>query len=317
MCDVCSCYKAGNLNEADYQIHIIKKDRARLEKTEDKKKAADGEFILLTMDLEAVKVCPFLTASSLYFKTKLTCHNYTVYNLDSHHCTCYWFDETAADLTASTFASFLIDYLERHCLTTDRKPVVIFSDGCTYQNRNVVLSNALFEFSKRHGITLTQKILEPGHTQMECDSVHAAIERKLKNREIHLPSDYQSVTKEARKNNPYEVVLADYEFIKNYADPNNWTYKSIRPGRKPGDPQVVDIRSILYEPDSKLKVKLSFDDDWMDLPQRSKPNSEPINYTQLNSSRLPIKATKYNHLQQLKDVLPQDCHNFYDTLPFT
>lgn len=34
---------------------------------------------------------------------------------------------------------------------------------------------------------------------MECDSVHSSIERKLKNREIHLPSDYVPITKEARK----------------------------------------------------------------------------------------------------------------------
>lgn len=34
---------------------------------------------------------------------------------------------------------------------------------------------------------------------MECDSVHSSIERKLKNREIHLPSDYVTITKEARK----------------------------------------------------------------------------------------------------------------------
>lgn len=32
---------------------------------------------------------------------------------------------------------------------------------------------------------------------MECDSVHSSIERKLKNREIHLPSDYVTITKEA------------------------------------------------------------------------------------------------------------------------
>ena len=45
----------------------------------------------------------------------------------------------------------------------------LFSDGCGYQNRNVVLSNALLEFAKHRNITVIQKILECGHTQMVVD----------------------------------------------------------------------------------------------------------------------------------------------------
>ncbi|CAG4945373.1 unnamed protein product [Parnassius apollo] len=80
----------------------------------------------------------------------------------------------------------------------------------------------------------------------ECDSVHSTIERKLKNREIHLPSDYVTITKEGRSTNPYEAINVDHEFVKDYARPENMLYKSIRPGRKSGDPQVVDIRVIKY-----------------------------------------------------------------------
>ncbi|CAB3248290.1 unnamed protein product [Arctia plantaginis] len=116
MCDVCSGHAVGNINTSDYEQHIKRKDRARLEKENDKKQALTGNFILLSMDLEAVKVSPYLTASALYFKTQLTCHNFTVYDLITHQASCYWFDETSADLTASTFASFVIDYLERYCL---------------------------------------------------------------------------------------------------------------------------------------------------------------------------------------------------------
>ncbi|KAL4719707.1 hypothetical protein ACJJTC_007896 [Scirpophaga incertulas] len=56
-------------------------------------------------------------------------------------------------------------------------------------------------------------------TQMECDSVHAAIERKLKNREIHIPSDFISVTLEAGKNpTPYEAIHVDYSLVKDFSD---------------------------------------------------------------------------------------------------
>lgn len=36
----------------------------------------------------------------------------------------------------------------------------------------------------------------------------------------------------------------------------------------------------------------------------------------LYRSRLPIKKTKYDHLQYLKRSLLQDYHAFYDDLPF-
>ncbi|CAG5054059.1 unnamed protein product [Parnassius apollo] len=44
MCDICTSYTAGNLSEAEYQMHIIEKDRARHEKEIDKKKVADGNI---------------------------------------------------------------------------------------------------------------------------------------------------------------------------------------------------------------------------------------------------------------------------------
>ncbi|KAL4721230.1 hypothetical protein ACJJTC_000405 [Scirpophaga incertulas] len=118
---------------------------------------------------------------------------------------------------------------------------------------------------------------------MECDSVHAAIERKLKNGEIHILSDFISVTLEARKNpTPYEAIHVDYSLVKDFSDKSTWRYNSIRPGRKAGDQVVVDIRAIKYSPE------------------------QPI----------PIASAKFHHLQQLKAVLPRDCHSFYDNLPY-
>lgn len=314
MCDICVGHREGNIDDHAYQEHLIKKNRAREEKERDKGEAALGRCILLTMDLEAVKVCPYSTASALYFKTKLTCHNFTVFNLTTRHCTCYWFTETAADLTASTFTSFVIDYLERHCLPK-KLPIIIYSDGCTYQNRNVIMGNALLNFSLRHQVDITQKFLERGHTQMECDSVHSAIERKLTNREIHLPCDYVSATREARASNPYEVIQIDYNFVKNYADTSTWLYKTIRPGRRAGDPTVTDIRAILYNKEETIKVKLHFDQEWSVLPQRPKGFNNHFSYSPLHTNMIPIAASKYQHLQELKQILPSECHNFYDTLP--
>lgn len=178
-CDICVSNKVGNLSDDTYTEHVKRKDRAWTEKATDKNLAQRGECIVLTMDLQAVKVCPVVQASSIFFKTKLSCHNFTIYDVASHHSTCYWFTECDCDLVASAFTSCIIDYLEKHC-TTKNLPIIIYSDGCTYQNRNNVLSNALLNYASKNKISVVQKYLERGHTQMECDSVHSCIERKLK-----------------------------------------------------------------------------------------------------------------------------------------
>lgn len=245
-CDLCISHKAGNISDEQYSKHIERKDMARAEKNSDKEAAQKGIIHALTADLQAVKLCPFLNASALYFKTKLAVHNFSVYNLGNNKVTCYWFDETVCDLKATTYASFFIDYLTK-LINDDPKDVVIFTDGCTAQNRNSVVSNALLRLAMTKNIVITQKYLEKGHTQMEVDSVHSVIERKLKNREIFLPSQYATITKEARSMPcPYEVITPDYTFFKDFSVKDYQIYESIRPGRGAGDNCVVDIRALRY-----------------------------------------------------------------------
>ena len=63
----------------------------------------------------------------------------------------------------------------------------IFSDGCGYQNRNGLLTNALLVFAVANVCEIAQKYLERGHTQIEVDSVHSSIEVRLKWRNIYYP----------------------------------------------------------------------------------------------------------------------------------
>nr|CAI5854185.1 unnamed protein product [Callosobruchus analis] len=59
-CDTCVSYKVGNITDEQYKEHILKKNRAMSEKETDKKLAEEGKCVLLTIDLQAVKVCPFV-----------------------------------------------------------------------------------------------------------------------------------------------------------------------------------------------------------------------------------------------------------------
>ncbi|CAH1106899.1 unnamed protein product [Psylliodes chrysocephalus] len=312
-CDVCIEYENKNIDENLWKKHIDDKGMARKEQSNDKAKALKKECILLCMDLQAVKVAPSLNATKIYFKTKLSCHNFTVYNSASHHVTCYWFTEIDCGLQASTFVSCVLDYLERHCLGHNL-PIIIYSDGCTFQNRNNILSNALLNFAIMHRISITQKYLTKGHTQMECDSVHSCIERKLRNRVIELPSDYVKASMEARiKPEPYEVTQLRHTFFNDYSLSESHRYSTIRPGR---DNLVTDIKALYYDTNGEIKVKLDFSLEFQNLPCRPKQMTPILNYPKLYKERLPITQKKWKHLQELKSVISQECHLFYDNLPY-
>ena len=62
--------------------------------------------------------------------------------------------------------------------------------------------------------TIDHKYLESGHTQMECDSMHAAIEHAKRKTNIYIPSQWDTIIHMARRKNPYmEVPLRFKDFI--------------------------------------------------------------------------------------------------------
>ena len=120
-------------------------------------------------------------------------------------------------------------------------------------------------FAQTHQKTVTQKIFERGHTQIEVDSVHATIERKLqphhRHVDIYCPADYVSYIKEARKEpEPYNVQYLDHTFFKDSTGVG--VLKSISPGSRAGDPTIAYLRSLKYSRDENVHYKLRHPEEW-------------------------------------------------------
>ena len=112
---VCVQYEESNKDKEAYEKHIKLKDMARRQNTLDKERyAGNKSTVVLTVDLEAVLLAPALKASALYYRTKLACHNYTIYDLHSHDSKCYFWHEGEGGLDAHTFATCLLDYLNNN-----------------------------------------------------------------------------------------------------------------------------------------------------------------------------------------------------------
>ena len=145
--------------------------------------------------------------------------------------------------------------------------LIIWSDDCRYQNRNSTVSNMYRDLFMRSGVTIQQKYLISGHTQMECESMHSTIERKLCCY-IYTPRDYVMLFHSARQQpSPYHVVQITFEEIQRLSG----SYiTSIRPGRKAGEPTVHQLRALKYTADGKIKYKIGFSNRilFQKLPQR-------------------------------------------------
>lgn len=316
-CDICARYLVENISEADYSLHQEKKKEAREEKTKDKN---EEEFVF-TVDLQAVLMAPKSNVSSFYYRTKLQVHNLVFYNLKNQKAYCFLWHEVEGGLTADEFASIWTYFIEKKILAnlenkTNPVKIIFYTDGCTYQNRNSTMANALLNTAINNKIYIEQKILEIGHTQMEADSVHSVIERALKNKNINVPADYIGLCKDARKKpEPYDVVYIDHTFFKSFKKVS--FFKTIRPGRDTGDSKVTDIRALKYTPDGEIFYKLRFPNAWNILPQRKNVHVVPVkwsNLDQLYNEKRPISKRKYEDLQALKATLPRDYHQFYDEL---
>lgn len=315
LCDICVSFETGNLTEEKYNEHVQMKKEARDEKSKDKESTNE----VLTMDLQSVLLCPKSNVSSLYFKTKLIVHNFTIFDVKRYQGYCYLWNESEGGVTSNEFTTiiihFLESYLELYPVEGD-KEIIIYSDGCGYQNRNSTLSNALFNCALQKNVTIIQKYLQKGHTQMEVDSVHSVIEKQMRNKKINVPADYVHICKTACQKTPYKVEYLQHNFFKKCDEIKN--FNSIRPGKTSGSPVVNDLKALKYSSNGVF-YKLRHPHDWQLLPIRLNVSKvAPVdfkNLPQLHKNRLKIKTEKYKHLQELKKSIELDYHDFYDKLP--
>ena len=90
-------------------------------------------------------------------------------------------------------------------------------------------------------IVIYLKYLEKGHTQMEVDSVHSKIEQTQSNIDLEVPLDYCRMISLARKSPmPFRYKYVTHDFFTNYEETQD--YQTIRPGCKPGDACVFDVK---------------------------------------------------------------------------
>lgn len=190
--------------------------------------------------------------------------------------------------------------------------------------------------------TFDMKFLEPGHTHMECDSMHSTIEHASEFAKIYLPTDWFNVVRLAKRNGtPYTVKIMNHNNfvdLKAYKATNLPNIITTTNGTRVKWHDITWLRCLKGKPNS-IFFKYDFDDsaEFQEIQTQFKKSSQRQSKTSVSregheentiqnwnnpvyaayQSALPISTVKYNDLITLCEtgVISQEHHRYYKTLP--
>lgn len=298
-----------------YEKHLSDKRIAQDLKTADIdriKSNPDPTECVLTCDLEKVFLCPKGENAEFFYKSKLSCYNFTIFVSGAQKGHCFVWDQTEAGRGSAEISSclwkFFVIYVGKGV-----KVFIIYSDNCSGQNKNQFLFAMYVLASIRFGIKIIHRYLEVGHTHMECDSVHATIQNSIKNQEIFVPAQWYAAIKIAKKKLPlYDVIELKQEDVFDFtplAALQNWgklrtsQFKEICvDGNEPG---VVCFKNEYAEALQSVNVL-------------KRGPGRPVNYMTFPlqkryNAKIPLRPIQIKHFKELckSGAIPTAHHPFY------
>ncbi|XP_072384010.1 uncharacterized protein [Diabrotica undecimpunctata] len=334
-CRVCSHYISATTDEKsllkiDYEAHLFLKDQARTEKLKDRIYAefSNGSHICANFDLQQVLLVPSdPTNNALFYKRRLANYNFTIYNVVSKQGDCFIWNETQGSRGSCEIASAIYLYLRSLPETTSC--VTFFSDRCGGQNLNqftaAMLMKAVNDLNNLEVINM--KFLISGHSEMECDSIHSAINTEFKRVGKALwPEDWKQIARGARRkgDKPYLVHDLDQSDIKDF---KKFVRDNLTIRKKDENGNAVLWQKMCWLRFRKsqpfiMEFKESFSDEGfrhLNLIKRTRTSIQsPLQplYQQL----IPISIQKYKDLISLFSVKPpalgDSYRPFYTSLPY-
>lgn len=301
--------------------HQSEADAAYEIKKSDKTKCSDSKRVY-SFDLQQCLATPFLQTNIVFYKRLLWTFNLTIYDCFTKKSYCYMWHEAEGGRGANQIASCLFHFISN--LPPEIKEITFYSDTCGGQNKNShVVAMFLCLTKLRPDLKIEHKFLVPGHTHMECDTVHAQIERKKKNTgmSIHLPRDWYNLVRSTNKN--MNVIVMSNNMFLNFAQLYKGPFQ-LRKVDSSGEKFVWhDVKwfyfSGQYETGTvKFKTQLSESDAFKDISfcRRGKAN-EDLQPQKCYGGPVPISEEKKKDLLTILHLIENDCHDFYKSLPTT
>ena len=210
-----------------------------------------------TFDLQSVLQLLCSDVSSMYYKQKLCVYNFTIYEANSRVGHCYLWNELDGKRGSSEIGSCIRHYLSSLPVTVKR--VSFHSDPCGRQNRNQYVASVLMHSVQSLPLEeITLNFLETGHTQMECDSMHAAIELAKKNVLVYSQREWYNVTHMAHRHKPYIVHKLDFSSFFDLKKVKNYLIVNRKKDTDGATVNWMEIHSIRFKKDSPFSFLYSY-----------------------------------------------------------
>lgn len=331
-CSTCAKYEqatgeAKNELTETYNQHKQREKDANASKAFDKERATtDNTFKTITFDLQSVLQIPCSDVSPMYYKRKLCCYNLTVYEgAPPNNAFCFTWSEVHGKRGSIEIGTCLYLYFSQ--LPSHVKQVSLFSDTCGGQNRNQNVAALLWFIVHSTNIDIIeQKFLESGHSMMECDSMHSAIEHQKKFVPVYTMHDWLSIFKLARskrgkkKNDPYAVKELHYS---DFLDLNILSKTILRNKSHDEDGNKINwlkIKCIRFEKENPQFIQIRYDHTGsytkINIFGKGRPPKLPKTLDKAYQTMFPISEKKYNDLVALCNdkVIPIEFHGWYKSL---
>ncbi len=167
------------------------------------------------MDLQQILPTPRLHTGVAYYKRKMWTYNFCIHNIKTGKSTMYVWHETVAKRGSSEVASCLKKWLDDEYAKGDFGRLIVVSDNCAGQNKNINL--VLMYLRELHSNRLTDidhVYLVPGHSHMACDRNFGNIELKVSALGIvYKPDDYVNAIKTATREGFSVVKMTQDDFL--------------------------------------------------------------------------------------------------------
>lgn len=332
LCATCAKYdQASNADKKDleeeYTMHLMRKNQCNEAKENDKIRCkTDPSFITCTFDLQSVLQLPYSSVSLFYYSRKICVYNLTIYVGSGEIAHCYTWNELNGKRGSNEIGSILLKFLETLPLTvTD---VSLFCDTCGGQNRNqqvaAVLMYAVQNLSHLNRVEL--KFLESGHSHMECDSMHSAIESAKKNKSAYTMTDWIRIFQSARSikkhkiQSEYQVHLLKFSDFYNLQELASSTIKNRNRDEFGDKVSWLKIKCLKFEKQLPATFFYRYDhtSDYKKVNVAGRGSSKKsATLKSAYNNLLPISSAKKADLVKLCDsrLIPEEIIPWYKQLP--
>lgn len=342
-CNICDSLKMQIDNEKidekkqelteKHRKHIKEAENAQHLRREDFKTAKErNEYECLTFDLEKTLPLPRIPTNIVFYKRQLWVYNAGVHSGSENRGYCYVWAEGTAGRGSQEVGSCLMKHINEKHVSSKVKHLILWSDSCGGQNRNIKLTLMLKSIlhSSEHLTDITLKFLYTGHSFLPNDSDFSDIESALKHQQrMYLPSDYINVMKNCRKKQPLVVTeMSSKDFFGIANVEKNITNRKISvSGEKINWLTIRSIKITKDEPFILYIQQNSFDDPIQEVNIKKLTRGRRTTTTTQNSSKniflnlvelwpqgKAIAEPKLANLREMYHLIPLDCLSFYQKL---